>query len=86
MHWEWSRFEIEVPGRWWRRRELCLLESDTVPWPEEMLRGIGGGRRAYGSFAVTVDADIVERGHFGHRGTLHWRLAVRRWVDVRPLP
>ncbi|WP_446218143.1 hypothetical protein [Micromonospora sp. IBHARD004] len=85
-HWEWSRFEMEVAGRWRRRLVLCQLMSDAVPWPAEILRTADAGRGYFAKFAVTVDADVVERGSFGHRGTLRWRLAVRRWVHVQPLP
>lgn len=85
-HWEWSRFEIDVPGRWWRRQVRCDLVSDEVRWPDEILRPAEGGRTYYAKFAVTVDADVIERGSFGHRGTLRWRLAVRRWVDAQALP
>lgn len=84
-HWEWSRFEIDVPGRWWRRQVYCDLVSDTVRWPTEILRATEGGRTSYAKFAIAIDADVIERGNFGHRGTLRWRLAVRRWVDVQPL-
>jgi hypothetical protein len=85
-HWEWSRFEIDVPGRWRRLRVRCDLVSDAVQWPTEILRTVDTDRTYFAKFAVTVDADIVERGDFGHLGTLRWPLAVRRWVHVQPLP
>ncbi|MFU8872415.1 hypothetical protein [Micromonospora sp. SL4-19] len=43
------------------------------------------GRTYYAKFAVTLDADVIERGNFGHKGTLRWRLSVRRWVHVQPI-
>jgi hypothetical protein len=85
-HWEWSRFELPVASRW-RRRVLCELVSEEVPWPATIRGVAGAGRRGpTRRFAVTVDADVVARGNFGHLGTLRWRLLVRRWVDVKPLP
>jgi hypothetical protein len=71
----------------WRRRVLCELVSEDVLWPAAIRGAAGAGRRApTRRFAVTVDADVVARGSFGHLGTLRWRLLVRRWVDVEPLP
>jgi hypothetical protein len=86
VHWEWSRFELPVASRW-RRRVLCELVSEDVLWPAAIRGAARAGRRApTRRFAVTVDADVVARGSFGHLGTLRWRLLVRRWVDVEPLP
>lgn len=85
-HWEWSRFELPAAS-WWRQRVLCELVSEAVPWPAAIRDTAGTGRRGpTRRFTVTVDADVVARGSFGHRGTLKWRLLVRRWVDVEPLP
>jgi hypothetical protein len=30
--------------------------------------------------------EIVVRGHYGHKGTLTWRLSVQRWETVEPMP
>lgn len=93
LHWEWTRFEftVAVPSRWWRRRRRVLGEliPDPAPLPkiiQDVLEPADPGKRFPGaSFAVTVDADIVDHGHFGHLGTLRWRLAVRRWVTVEQI-
>jgi hypothetical protein len=87
LHWEWSRLEIVVRSRWRRRRVWCELISETVPWPAAIERAAAaGGRGPEARFAVVVDADVVARGHFGHKGSLTWQLSVRRWVAVEPLP
>ncbi|GAA1537464.1 hypothetical protein GCM10009678_19900 [Actinomadura kijaniata] len=86
LHWEWTRLELVVRSRWRRRRVLCQLESEAVPWPDLIEQAREPGRRAYARFKVVVEADIVDHGHFGHKGTLRWRLSVRRWVSVERLP
>jgi hypothetical protein len=93
LHWEWTRFEftVTVPARNWRWRRRRLVRCELVPEPaplpdviEQAARPVGRGPGA--RFAVTVDADIIDHGSFGHRGTLRWRLAVQRWVTVQPIP
>ena len=86
LHWEWSRFEASVRSRWRHRRVPCELVSDVVPWPAQILEASEAVTRGSGiGFAVTVDADVVGRGRYGHLGTLKWRLSVRRWVAVERL-
>jgi hypothetical protein len=62
---------------------LCELVTGTAPFPAALVLTdrYHSGRR----FAVTVDADVIAQGHFGHLGTLRWRLLVRRWVAVERL-
>ena len=88
MHWEWGRFEVKLSRPWlWPQRVLCqLVAADGLPKsPLEVL-----GRELPGNwhhhpplrFRVVADVTPLERGSFGHRGTLKWRLRVDRWVDV----
>jgi hypothetical protein len=85
-HWEWSRFELAVPSRWLpgNRRVLCELVAGAAPFPVA-LGELPGRHDPAARFAVTVDADVIAHGNFGHRGTLRWRLLVRRWVAVERL-
>jgi hypothetical protein len=85
-HWEWSRFELAVPSRWLlrNRRVLCELVAGAAPLPAAL--AVPAGRHEPAArFAVTVDAEVIAHGRFGHQGTLRWRLLVRRWVAVEPL-
>jgi hypothetical protein len=85
-HWEWSRFELAVPSRWrpGNRRVLCELVAGAGPFPAAL--AVPAGRHDPGArFAVTVDADIIAHGNFGHLGTLRWRLLVRHWIAVERL-
>jgi len=69
-------------------RSGCLVSSSLpmdYPTPLEVL-----GRELPGNwhhhpplrFRVVADVTPLERGSFGHRGTLNWRLRVDRWDDV----
>jgi hypothetical protein len=85
-HWEWSRFELAVPSRWVPRNRpvLCELVPGDAPFPTALAAPTGRHHPAT-RIAVTVDADVIAHGNFGHRGTLRWRLLVRRWVAVERL-
>ncbi|WP_153542239.1 hypothetical protein [Actinomadura macrotermitis] len=85
-HWEFPRFELVVRSRRRRREVLLQLESEAVPWPEVIEQAAKANPIGFSQYRVVVDADIVEYGRFGHRGSLRWRLSVRRWVSVEPLP
>jgi hypothetical protein len=87
-HWEWTRFEISVPRRrFGTRRELCmLLPAEGIAQSPFEAAGIAESddwRHHRGvEFDVTINATPIERGNFGHRGTLHWKLRVDDWIDV----
>jgi len=91
MHWEWDRFELRVPRRWFGKRTVyCqLVAGDGVP--ETPLAVIGrqlpdDWRHHHAlSFRVTADVTPLAEGSFGHRGWLRWKLRVDRWLEVVPL-
>ena len=88
MHWEWTRFEIRRSR--WRRPERCqLVPAPGVPAsPLEFLgRELPTDWRRHPGlrFEVLAVAMPVEHGHFGHMGTLHWRLRVDEWLDVHQI-
>jgi hypothetical protein len=87
LQWEWPRFEVKQPTRWFLARLVrCELIDDGIL---EALLGPGGKlptdwrHHPPLEFDVTVDVTPAARGSFGHRGTLHWRLRVDRWVNVQ---
>jgi len=68
----------------WQPLGLCEPVTKAAPFPAAL--AVPTGRHDPGArFAVTVDADVVAQGNFGHRGTLRWRLLVRHWVAVQRL-
>lgn len=89
VHWEWPRFETRtVSPRWWPwpRAASCEILFDDVPAPAAIATAWASITRGSGvKFAVTIDAEVVEEGHFGHRGTLQWRMRLREWVAVETL-
>lgn len=92
QHWEWSRFEIPQPRRhrWFSSRPvLCRLEPREGIAPTVAdAAGVWvprDRRNPVVYFDVVADVTPVEEGHFGHRGTLHWRFRVEEWVWVQQL-
>jgi hypothetical protein len=87
-HWEWTRFELrQRRKRFGSRRILCALEAadglSATPLDVAGVNRPKDWRHHPGmSFDVVADVTPLESGHFGHRGTLHWRLRVDRWVSV----
>ncbi len=41
-----------------------------------------GDRTEPDRYHLVVDGTPVEKGHFGHRGTLSYRIEVHEWVSV----
>jgi hypothetical protein len=87
-HWEWTRFEIIRRRRGLgHRRVLCeLLPADGVAADPlavlDMARPDNWRQQPGLLFDVTADVVALEKGNFGHKGTLHWRLQVLRWIEV----
>ncbi len=81
-HWEWLRFEIRVPRRYFGSRLVrCDLEPDDgVGW----FLGLNPppDRDGYRRFHVVIDGTPIEKGHYGHRGMLTYRIVVHDWLSV----
>lgn len=90
-HWEVSRFEMEITERkWWgvsRRKERCRLELPEgieSPWFKEWDGEAPPNWRHMGglSFDVQFAGQVIEEGHFGHKGWCHWRIQVNKFLKV----
>lgn len=88
-HWEVSRFVITTGRRLWglaEAQERCQLEYGEgvdVPWFQKW-----GGEEPPNwmdmclIFDVRLEGEVLEEGHFGHRGWCHWRILVTRFIEV----